>query len=96
MLTANTITAYGTNFLYLQDGPIVVEAPPNSLCFVDDLWQRYVTDMGLAGPDGGQGGTYLILPPGTTARSPTATSSLAPRPTPTGWSSERSTASRAC
>src|SRR5262245_20177247 len=65
MLTANTITSYGTNFLRLdRDGPVVVEPPPNSLCFVDDLWQRYVTDMGLAGPDRGAGGKYLILPPG--------------------------------
>ena len=40
MLTANTITAYGTNFLSLdRDGPIVIESPPNSLCFIDDIWQ---------------------------------------------------------
>ena len=65
MLTANTITAYGTNFLYLdRDGPIVIESPPNSLCFIDDIWQRYVTDMGLAGRDQGKGGKYLVLPPG--------------------------------
>ena len=42
----------------------MVEAPPNALGFVDDIWQRYVTDLGLAGPDKGQGGKYLILPPG--------------------------------
>ena len=42
----------------------MVEAPPNALGFVDDIWQRYVTDIGLAGPDKGQGGKYLILPPG--------------------------------
>ena len=46
------------------DGPTVVEAPPNSLSFVDDLWQRYVADMGLAGPDKGQDGKYLFIPPG--------------------------------
>ena len=45
------------------DGPVVIEAPPNALGFVDDIWQRYVTDIGLAGPDKGQGGKYLILPP---------------------------------
>ena len=56
MLTANTITSYGTNFLYLdRDGPVVVEAPPDSLCFVDDLWQRYVTDMGHGRTGWGQG-----------------------------------------
>ena len=44
--------------------PTVIECPSNSLSFVDDLWQRYVADMGNAGPDRGQGGKYLFLPPG--------------------------------
>ena len=35
-----------------------------SLCVVDDFWFRYVADMGIAGPDKGQGGKYLFLPPG--------------------------------
>ena len=64
VLTANTETTYGTTFLDLKaDGPTVVEAPPNSLSFVDDMWQRYVADLGNAGPDRGQGGKYLFLPP---------------------------------
>ncbi|GAA4299484.1 DUF1254 domain-containing protein [Actinomadura luteofluorescens] len=65
MLTANTETAYGLAFLALdQDGPTVIEVPEGSLSVVDDLWQRYVADMGIAGPDGGKGGRYLFLPPG--------------------------------
>ena len=65
VLTANTETTYGTNYLDLKaGGPTVIEAPPNALGFVDDIWQRYVTDLGLAGPDKGQGGKYVILPPG--------------------------------
>ena len=65
VLTANTETTYGTNYLDLKtDGPMVIEAPPNALGFVDDIWQRYVTDLGLAGPDQGKGGKYLFLPPG--------------------------------
>ena len=64
VLTANTETTYGTTFLDLKtDGATVIEVPPNSLSFVDDLWQRYVADMGNAGPDQGQGGKYLFLPP---------------------------------
>jgi hypothetical protein len=31
---------------------------------VDDFWFRYIADMGIAGPDKGQGGKYLFLPPG--------------------------------
>ena len=45
-------------------GPTVIEAPPQSLCVVDDFWFRYVADMGIPGPDRGAGGKYLFLPPG--------------------------------
>lgn len=64
-LTPNTETTYGTTMLDLRAwGPTVIEAPPGSLCVVDDFWFRYVADMGIAGPDKGQGGKYLYLPPG--------------------------------
>ncbi|MBP1160211.1 hypothetical protein ABIC28_002313 [Rhodococcus sp. PvR044] len=69
-LTPNTSTAYGTMFIDLHDGPVVIEPPTNSLCVVDDFWFRYVTDMGIAGPDKGQGGKYLFLPPGYTGDEP--------------------------
>jgi hypothetical protein len=64
-LTPNTETTYGTAVLDLREwGPTVIEAPPQSLCVVDDFWFRYVADMGIPGPDKGQGGKYLFLPPG--------------------------------
>ncbi|KRC62544.1 hypothetical protein ASE14_01545 [Agromyces sp. Root81] len=64
-LTPNTETTYGTTMLDLKSwGPTVIEAPPQSLCVVDDFWFRYVADMGIAGPDKGAGGKYLFLPPG--------------------------------
>jgi hypothetical protein len=64
-LTPNTETTYGVAFLDLKEwGPTVIEAPPQSLCVVDDFWFRYVADMGIAGPDRGAGGRYLFLPPG--------------------------------
>jgi hypothetical protein len=70
-LTANTETTYGSAFLDLaQDGPTVVEVPPNALGFVDDFWFRHVADLGNAGPDRGQGGQYLLLPPGWEATAP--------------------------
>jgi hypothetical protein len=56
-LTANTETTYGTTMLDLRTwGPTVVQAPPDSLCAVDDFWFRYVADMDIAGPDKGAGG----------------------------------------
>src|SRR5215510_14616804 len=63
-LTPNTETTYGSMFIDLRDGPVVIENPPSSLCVVDDFWFRYVGDLGTAGPDKGAGGKYLLLPPG--------------------------------
>jgi hypothetical protein len=63
-LTGNTSTLYALGYLDTKnDGPLVIELPPGMLGFVDDAWFRYVSDMGLAGPDQGKGGKYLMLPP---------------------------------
>jgi len=62
-LTPNTESIYTGAWLDLSDGPVVVESPPNTLGIVDDFWFRYVADMGNAGPDRGQGGKFLFLPP---------------------------------
>ncbi|MFG0285357.1 MAG: DUF1254 domain-containing protein [Phycisphaerales bacterium JB039] len=63
-LTANTESVYAGTWLDLKDGPMVVESPPNTLGILDDFFFGYVTDLGNAGPDRGQGGKFLILPPG--------------------------------
>tara|TARA_R100000027_G_scaffold7932_3_gene5976 strand:+ start:1374 stop:2921 length:1548 start_codon:yes stop_codon:yes gene_type:complete len=64
-LTGNTDTVYASAFVNLQEeGPMVVEIPPH--CgpgTVNDAFFRFVTDMGIPGPDAGKGGKYLILPP---------------------------------
>ncbi len=41
-----------------------IEAPSRILGTVDDMWFRWVTDLGLPGPDRGQGGRYLFVWPG--------------------------------
>ena len=64
LLTPNTTVIYLFLWLDLKEGPMVMEAPPNVLGLIDDFWFRYVADFGLAGPDQGKGGKYLILPPG--------------------------------
>jgi hypothetical protein len=44
---------------------MVIELPPGPLiCVAMDINQRWVADMGLPGPDAGQGGHHLLLPPG--------------------------------
>lgn len=63
-LVANCETIYLTVWADTKEGPLVIEAPPDVLGFIDDFWCRYVTDIGRAGRDKGQGGKYLLLPPG--------------------------------
>ncbi len=63
-LTANTTTPYTILYLDTKGGPLVLEIPPEVLGPLDDAWFRWVTDVGITGPDKGAGGKYLLLPPG--------------------------------
>src|SRR5215510_15239455 len=62
-LTADADTVYFLGFIDVSKGPMVLEVPPKALGALDDMWFRWVTDIGLPGPDRGLGGKYLILPP---------------------------------
>ena len=71
ILTGNTSTMYAVGFLDLQkDGPTVVDLPQRMLGILDDMAFLYMTDLGVAGPDKGQGGKFLVLPPGYTGDVP--------------------------
>ena len=63
-LTPNTTSIYNVTWLELEDEPMVIETPPDVLGIIDDHWFKYVGDFGRLGPDKGQGGKFLILPPG--------------------------------
>jgi hypothetical protein len=65
MLTPNLTTIYAMSFWNLKEqGPLVIIVPSGaSAGGVLDVWQRPITDLGQTGPDKGQGGKYLILPP---------------------------------
>ena len=53
----STLYAYsGTDLA--NDGPTVIEVPPGMLGFLDDAWQRFVGNIGVTGPDKGQGGGF--------------------------------------
>jgi hypothetical protein len=69
-LTANTVSIYMASWLELGDEPMVIEMPPNVLGFINDAWFQYVVDMGMAGPDKGKGGKFLIVPPGYKGKVP--------------------------
>jgi hypothetical protein len=69
-LTANNNTPYTWFWVDLRKGPLVIEAPPKVLGLVDDMWYRWVGDIGITGPDKGKGGKYLLLPPGYKGKVP--------------------------
>jgi len=62
--TANNTTIYTAGFFDLKkDGPIVLDVPPVTLGGINNHWQYPLQDIGPFGPDKGEGGKYLILPP---------------------------------
>jgi hypothetical protein len=80
--TPNSDVVYAMGYLDLkQDGPLVVEAPAGVQGMFDDFFQRplvgptvdghtWVGDVGLAGPDEGKGGIYILLPPDYKGKEP--------------------------
>jgi hypothetical protein len=71
--TPNSDLIYAMGFVDMgETGPIVFEAPPRLQGILLDFWQRpipmdggeYFGDVGLPGPDAGEGGTFVITPPG--------------------------------
>ncbi|WP_216902988.1 DUF1254 domain-containing protein [Nocardia alni] len=72
--TPNSDVIYALGFADLaRTGPLVIEAPPMLQALLDDFWhrpltgpliegRRYLGDIGLPGPDHGEGGSYLIVP----------------------------------
>lgn len=64
-VTSNPDVSYAFSWLDLKaDGPTVVDAAAGLQGLLDDAWQRPLTDVGAAGLDRGQGGRFLIVPPG--------------------------------
>jgi hypothetical protein len=74
--TPNSDVIYAMGYLDLkQDGPMVIEVPPGLQGILDDFFQRPICsvgkidgrewcgDVGLPGPDKGNGAKYLIVPP---------------------------------
>lgn len=63
-LTGNADTVYYLATLDLTKGPLVLEQPPKGLGTINDMWFSWIIDIGFPGPDRGEGGKYLLLPPG--------------------------------
>jgi hypothetical protein len=63
-LTANADTIYYLGVIDLTKGPVVIEQPSGGLGTINDMWFSWIIDIGFPGPDRGEGGKYLIVPPG--------------------------------
>lgn len=62
--TLNSDTPYGPIPIDLSKGPMIIDVPKGPLIVVAmDVNQRWVADMGIPGPDAGNGGKHLLLPP---------------------------------
>ncbi len=70
-LTGNSETIYGVAMIDTKPGPVVLDVPPRVLGFLNDQWMRPMGDLGIVGPDHGQGGRYLLVPPGYEGDLPT-------------------------
>jgi len=80
--TPNSDVLYAMSCVNLgTDGPLVLDAPPMLQSILLDFWQRpipgptirgrnFLGDIGFFGPDKGQGGKFLLLPPGYTGKAP--------------------------
>ena len=66
IITANATTPYILNFFDLsQTGPLVLDLPAGPTAGgISDFWQREIAVTGEMGPDRGEGGRYLVVPPG--------------------------------
>lgn len=62
-LTANVDTIYTVATIDLTKGPMVADVPPKALGTINDMWFGWIIDVGNPGPDRGQGGKYLLVPP---------------------------------
>jgi hypothetical protein len=83
--TGNQATVYAYNSITLGDEPLVLEVVPDVVGFIADAWQRPVMDMGRPGPDRGEGGKYLIVPPGYEGDLPSEGYYVAEMPTQSMW-----------
>lgn len=69
-LTPNPDAIYLMAFFNTKEGPVVLEIPPANGGSINgnivNVWQMPIEDVGPSGADKGQGGKYLLLPPGYT------------------------------
>jgi hypothetical protein len=69
LITPNQVTPYIGAVTDLRKGPVVLEVPAKTdkavlYGQIVDAWQATIADVGPSGADKGEGGKYLLVPPG--------------------------------
>jgi hypothetical protein len=69
LITPNQVTPYIGALCDLRNGPMVLDVPAKTEKAVlygqiVDAWQSTIADVGPSGADKGEGGKYLLVPPG--------------------------------
>jgi hypothetical protein len=68
MLGSNVTTPYVFAFFDLSRQPLVLHYPPGATAgSLIDWWDRPLCDVGMTGPDAGQGAVFVLLGPGQQA-----------------------------
>ena len=62
-LNATPTTPYVHTEVDVKNGPAVFEIGSHVLGLLNDAYFRYVSDVGVSGPDKGKGGKYLVVGP---------------------------------
>ncbi|NWB31309.1 DUF1214 domain-containing protein [Pseudomonas gingeri] len=68
MLGSNVTTPYVFAYFDLSHGPMLLHYPPGATAgSLIDWWDRPLTDVGMIGPDAGNGAVYILVGPGHVA-----------------------------
>lgn len=66
ILTANETTDYFWGFGHTRDAAVIIEIPKGlTVGMIVDMWQQGVTDLGIFGPNAGEGGKHVVVGPNT-------------------------------
>jgi hypothetical protein len=66
ILTANESTPYLFGWINVKDKAAILEIPEGTILGLwIDFWQRGLSDVGVLGPNGGKGGTFVFTGPET-------------------------------
>jgi len=68
ILTANETTDYFWGAANTKEGAVIIDIPEGlTVGMVNDMWEQGITDLGIFGPNTGNGGVHIFVGPNTPA-----------------------------